>query len=79
MTGDGDADTTEIPATTTPTSECIDLNPKEKCEELKGDGRCEQWKPFMEKRCKETCGFCKILNMYFHIYPSFILFSNLSY
>jgi hypothetical protein len=66
VTGDGNdgTTTTEAPATTPPTSECIDLITKEKCEEHKGQGRCDKWKPFMEEKCRATCGFCKILNTY---------------
>ena len=31
----------------------------DRCEELKADGRCGQWK-FMEDYCAKTCGFCKL-------------------
>ena len=55
---DGD-DTTAAPATTPEnTSDCSDLIPTKRCEELKQDGRCDKWQ-MMKDRCQATCGFCK--------------------
>lgn len=42
------------------TEDCVDIYPEEECKKQAAiEGYCEDWRDFMEKRCKRACGFCR--------------------